>query len=192
MDWLKEILGDAYTDDIGTKVSKAVGERFVSRADFNTLNETKKTLTKQISERDNQLEELKNVDAAGLQAEITRLQEENEAASKKFEESLAAMKLDHALDTAILGAKGKNTKAIKALLQADKLKLKDDGSIDGLDLEALKTSDPYLFDAVENKRLGTETGAGGNGGSGDGTDFSKMSYSEMCAYAQANPNVKFD
>lgn len=44
LEWLKTILGDAYTEDIDKKVSDEIGKQFVSRADFNTLNETKKTL----------------------------------------------------------------------------------------------------------------------------------------------------
>ncbi len=44
LDWLKEILGDTYTEDIDKKVSEEIGKQFVSRTDFNTLNETKKTL----------------------------------------------------------------------------------------------------------------------------------------------------
>lgn len=44
LEWLKTILGDTYTEDIDTKVSDEIGKLFVSRTDFNTLNETKKTL----------------------------------------------------------------------------------------------------------------------------------------------------
>ncbi|MCI1965977.1 MAG: hypothetical protein LKJ17_07595 [Oscillospiraceae bacterium] len=44
LDWLKAILGDAYTDDIDKKVSAEIGKGFVSRADFNTTNEAKKSL----------------------------------------------------------------------------------------------------------------------------------------------------
>ncbi len=44
LEWLKTILGDTYTEDIDKKVSDEIGKQFVSRTDFNTLNETKKTL----------------------------------------------------------------------------------------------------------------------------------------------------
>lgn len=85
LEWLKTILGDAYNDDIDKKVSEEVGKNFVSRSDFNTLNETKKTLDGQIKDRDGQLEELKKVDASGLQAEITRLQSENTKAQTEYD-----------------------------------------------------------------------------------------------------------
>ena len=40
--WLKEILGDLYTDEIDSSVSKKIGENFVSKADFNEKNEAVK------------------------------------------------------------------------------------------------------------------------------------------------------
>lgn len=42
LEWLKTILGDAYTEDIAKQVSEEIGKQFVQRVDFNTLNETKK------------------------------------------------------------------------------------------------------------------------------------------------------
>ena len=38
LDWLKTILGDAYTEEIDKKVSEEIGKGFVARADFNALN----------------------------------------------------------------------------------------------------------------------------------------------------------
>lgn len=49
-----------------------------------------------------------------------------------------------------------------------KLKLKDDGTIDGLDLEALKKSEPYLFEAVKTNIIGGGDPGGGNEPSADG------------------------
>lgn len=156
LDWLKTILGDAYTDDIDKKVSAEIGKNFVSRADFNTLNETKKTLETQIGDRDKQINDLKKVDPAKLQDEIARLQGENKKAKEKYDSDLNAARLSAALDLGITKAKGKNAKAVKALLDSSKLSLKDDGTVDGLDaaLEALKKSDGYLFEQVETKPEG--------------------------------------
>ena len=64
---------------------------------------------------------------------------------------------------AILQAKGKNPKAIKALLDMDKINLKDDGTLEGLDLEGLKKSDGYLFDTETVIIKGTGAPKGGNG-----------------------------
>ena len=167
LEWLKDILGEHYTEDIDKRISDRVSKDFVARADFNVKSAAVKDLEKQLGDRDRQLDELKKIDTAGLQAEITRLQGENKTAKEKFDADLAAVKLDAALDTAILGARGKNAKAIKALLDTSKLKLNDDGTIDGLDLEAVKKTDSYLFENVERKQEGTggpDQGAGGGAG----------------------------
>lgn len=169
LEWLKTILGDNYTEDIDKKVSAEIGKGFVSRSDFNILNDTKKNLETQLSDRDKQLDELKKVDTKTLQAEITRLQGENKAAKEKYDSDLAAVKLDAALDAAITAAGGKNAKAVKALINRDKLKLADDGSVEGLDLEAVKASDGYLFTVTETKQqgIGDSGGAGGDPGHDD-------------------------
>lgn len=80
MDWLKDILGDAHTEDIDKKIASYIGKNFVSKADFRAESDKVKNLEGQIAERDSQLEELKKVDTAGLQATITQLQNENKQA----------------------------------------------------------------------------------------------------------------
>ena len=42
LEWLKTILGGAYTDDVDAKVSAEIGKNFVSKADFNQVNAAKK------------------------------------------------------------------------------------------------------------------------------------------------------
>lgn len=55
LDWLKTILGEAYSEEIDKKVSEEIGKNFVARADFNTLNTEKKALADTVKERDKQL-----------------------------------------------------------------------------------------------------------------------------------------
>ena len=55
--------------------------------------------------------------------------EQAQADSKK---QLEAMQFDHALEGALSGAKARNTKAVRALLETDKLKLNKDGTLTGL------------------------------------------------------------
>ena len=62
LDWLKEILGESWTEEIDKKVSDEIGKGFVSRSDFNTKNEELKTAKSTLKERDGQLEQLKNPD----------------------------------------------------------------------------------------------------------------------------------
>lgn len=95
------------------------------------------------------------VDVEKLKGDLATLQQ-------KYDADTAQLRLDNALDVAIIGAKGRSTKAVKAFLDYGKLKLKDDGTIDGLDLDALKKSEPYLFETIETNITG-----GGEPGGGD-------------------------
>ena len=55
LDWLKEILGESWTEEIDKKVSDEIGKGFVSRSDFNTKNEELKTAKATLKERDGQI-----------------------------------------------------------------------------------------------------------------------------------------
>lgn len=156
MEWLKEILGDSYTDEIKKKLTDEIGKQFVSRADFNTTNETKKTLEAQIASRDKQLEELRKVDADGLQAEITRLTEENKKTQSDFDARLKEIKLETALETKLREAKAVNVRAVKALLDHEKISLDGDNLL-GVDeqLKQLKEKEKWAF---------ADSGAPGSGG----------------------------
>lgn len=190
LDWLKGILGDAYTDEVDQKVSSEIGKHFVAKTDFNALNDTKKGLEEQIAERDRQLEELKKVDASALQAEIDRLQGENKTASEKFEKQVADMKFDYALERALSGAKARNVKAVKALIDAEKLKL-DGDQITGLDdqLEKIKKDSGYLFDDAPSIPKLVD-GTPGTSAKITEDDLSKMTYTELDAYMKAHPDAE--
>jgi len=61
LEWLKTVLGDSYTEDIDKKISQEIGKNFVARADYNTLNETKKTLETSIAEREPQRPNMRKI-----------------------------------------------------------------------------------------------------------------------------------
>lgn len=98
----------------------------------------------------------------------------------KYNADISTIKRDSAVSMAIMQAKGKNPKAIQALLDMENIKVKADGTLEGLDLEALKKSDGYLFD-IETV---TKEGTGLNGGTGSAgktvtkEQFNKMGYKE--------------
>lgn len=147
LDWLKEILGENYSDEIDKKVSEQIGKGFVSRTDYNAKNESYKRLESELSQRDKQLEELKKVDADGLKEQIEKLQESNKNAKNEYEKQLESLKFSHTLQNALTKAKARNVKAVTALLNQDELKL-DGDKILGLDsqLETIKTENSYLFE----------------------------------------------
>ena len=169
MDWLKEILKKAgieeeKVDGVISDISKELPKYFIPKDKYNEVAEAKKQLEKDIQERDNQLEQLKN--AAGnseeLKAQIEQLQAENQKAAEEWQAKMAQMQLDFAIEKALAAAKAKNAKAVKALLDLEKVKLDGDKLL-GLEdqLKEIQQSDPYLFG--ETGKVGSGTNPPGVG-----------------------------
>jgi hypothetical protein len=145
------------TEEQATKAAEASAEElkgFIPKSRFDEVNDTKKKLEEDIKTRDTQLEELKKVDAAGLQQKITDLQNENKIAKEKFDADLKKLQIDNAVEKALIGAKSKNVKAVKALLDLEKAEL-DGETIKGLDdqLKKLKEGEDtkFLFESESTK-----------------------------------------
>ena len=170
MDWLKEILKKAgieegKLDSVISDISKELPKYFIPKDKYNEVAEAKKKLETDIQERDNQLEQLKN--AAGnseeLKAQIEQLQAENQKAAEEWQAKMSQMQLDFAIERALTTAKAKNIKAVKALLDMDKVKLDGDQLL-GIDeqLKELQQSDPYLFGDSGKVGGGTNPPGAGN------------------------------
>ncbi len=200
LDWLKSILGDAYTDDIDKKVSEEIGRAFVAKADFNNVKTELKAAKETITDRDNRLEVLKSSsgDVESLKAQIATLQTENTTAAQAHEAEIKRLKINNAVETALVGAKAKNIKAVMALLDLDKAELAEDGGVKGLNeqIKALTESHDtnFLFDLSSNKGgsfKGLNPAEGRDGGTGSGGKMPQdMTYSELCAYLDSNPDAK--
>ncbi|MEK4701985.1 phage scaffolding protein [Solibacillus sp. FSL R7-0668] len=107
-----------------------------------------KTANETIAERDTQIKDLEPLAAGNkdLLDQITKLQADNKTAAEQYQADLAETQRTYALDGALKDAKVHNVKAVKALLDNEKIKLNGD-ALEGLteQLEALKQSDAYLF-----------------------------------------------
>lgn len=198
LDWLKTILGDAYTDEIDKKVSEEIGKGFVARADFNALNAEKKTLTDTIKERDKQLETLKasNGDVEALKNKITTLQTANQTAAQEYEAEIKRLKIDTAVELALSAAKAKNLRATKALLELDKAELAEDGTVKGLAEQIKKLAESpesgFMFETSKPNQnfKGFKPGESGEPKTNGGKEPSEMSYDELCAYLGENPGTQ--
>lgn len=172
---------------------------YIPKARFDEVNNEKKKLELDVRDRDGQLETLKNStgDVETLKKQIETLQSENKAKDEAHAEEIKQLKIDTAIESALIGAKAKNNLAVKALLKdLDKAELQEDGTIKGLaeQITALQKSDEYLFNTETKKTQvkGAKPGESGNE-PGDGkVDISKMTYSELAAYMAENPDVKID
>lgn len=165
------------------------------KEELTTVTKEKEKLESDIAERNAQLETLK--ESAGsvddLKAQIAKLQSENAQKDKAHKAEMDAFKIDIAVDKAIAGAKGKNIKAIKALLNMNEIKLDKDGNVVGYSeqLENLMKADDskFLFDTPQDHSLqGFNPAASGNslGSNNGGVDISKMTYEQIVAMESGN------
>ncbi len=132
-----------------------------------------------------------------LKEEVTKLQNDNKNNEKRYLKEVNDLKLDYAINDAIKNAKGRNHKAIRALLNLENIKVNEDGNIDGLD-EQINTlvsddSSSFLFLNESNgknkeKFKGVEPIQSNVEGIPK-TDLSKMSYSEYVQYLNQNPQA---
>lgn len=166
-----------------------------AKADYETLKQQLDTSNVQIKERDEQLETLKKSsgDNEALTQQINTLQAENKAAREKYEADIKELKLTTAIKLAV-GATAQDTDLVAGLFDKAKLILSEDGKVTGLEeqLKSLKKEKAFLF---KEDKSGTAI-KGGKPAEGSGTPpvdkKPDMTYSEMCAYLEANPGAKIE
>lgn len=174
----------------------------VSAAEISNLQTENEGLTSQVKERDKQLETLKKSagDNAELQKQIEQLQTDNATAKANHESEMNQLKVQYAVEKALTSANAKNIKAVKALLDLDDAKLDKDGNVKGLQeqIDKLVSGEDtkFLFNEVQQSQQqqtfkGFQPGATSTDVKpGTEVDTSKMSYEELCAYMEANPNAE--
>jgi hypothetical protein len=190
MDFLKTIFGDkaltyaeleaALKDNKDIKLANLASGQYVDKAkldgkisELNTANQTIKDLQDTVKKFD-------GVDPEKLKKDVSDWEQ-------KYNNDIGKLKLDYALETALMASKAKNIKAVKALLNFDEIKLDGDKLL-GLDaqLEAIKKDNDFLFEA--EKQGGTQDpstvtlNSGGAHSAKGGVDYDKMSDEEY--YAQ--------
>src|SRR5690625_5175873 len=102
---------------------KSVNELKGQVDELESLKAQNEDLTNQLTERDEQLEDLKKVDAEGLQAKIDELQQVNEQTKTEYEQKLQTQAFEHRLENTLKDAGVRNVKAVKALLDTENIKL---------------------------------------------------------------------
>ena len=143
---LNEILGEAYAqipEDVQNKykdIDLVDSSTYVDKDKFDALDEQLKTANTTIDDL-----KKSNKDNEELQTKVT----DYESKVSDYEKQIQDMQFNYAVDGALKGANVRNTKAIKALLNLENVKL-DGENILGLtdQLEELKKSDSYLFETT--------------------------------------------
>lgn len=154
-------------------------------------------LKTQVSERDTQLETLKTSagDNEALTKQIADLQAENTKAKESHESEMNQLRVDFAVEKALTVAKAKNVKAARALLDLTDAKLDKDGNVKGLkeQIDKLVAGDDtkFLFEAAKKQTFkGFQPGASTAQKPGAEVDMSKMTYEELEAYIENNPDAE--
>lgn len=186
------------SEELAAKAEKASLEElkgYVEKSKHDEVLEENKTLKASVSDRDKQLETLKASagDNEELKKQIETMKQQNADQEKTHKAELAQLRLDNAMDAALAAAGAKNGKAVKALLDVSKVKLGEDGKLVGWDeqIKAIQKSDSYLFNAKQqNNFRGFQPGASGDSKPGTIVDMSKMTYEELAAYMENNPDAE--
>ena len=163
---LKELgLNDDQIAAVMTSYGKEVNPL---KEQVDSLTSERDNLKQQVSDRDGQLDDLRKNAGKNeeLEATIKQLQEDNKAAAAKYQNDLAAKEKGSKIEGALRDAKAKNVKAVLSLIDTEKVSVQKDGTLDGLtdQIEAVKKSDSYLFNA---ENAGQPIKFGGNFGNGD-------------------------
>ena len=187
-------------EELASKCEKASSEElknYVPYERFKELVDEKNKLKTDIADRDKQFETLKNSsgDVEAMKEQIATLQAENKSKDEAHAAEIRQMKINSALESALISSKAKNLTAVKALIKdLDKAELLDDGSIKGLEeqITALKKSDSYLFEeavATKPNFKGFQPGVAKKETATGKVDMSKMSYDELASYIENNPDI---
>ena len=169
---------DKIMDENGTDIETAKGE-------LSAITTERDSLRTQIADRDKQIESLKASagDNEKLKGQIAELQAQNKATQ-----------INSAVEMALVGAKAKNVKAVKALLEGlDTAEFGADGKIKGLDDQIAK-----LQGAEDTKFLFGDTSVITGGTPADPNDpkpktmtkadFLKLSSKDQMTYIKDHPN----
>lgn len=170
------------------ELNKILPTEWIPKAKFNETSEQVKLFKQQLDDTNAQLSTLK--EKAGLsddyKKQIDDLTTKQKTQETEYKTQLTKLKRDTAIESALAGAKAKNLKAARALLDESKIVFGDDGNVSGVSeqLESIKKDNSYLFDSAEGEGdKGQENGGpklpsfggnpGGTAGSSDGL-WSKM------------------
>ena len=148
-DFLKKL---GLTDEIADKVMDQHDKDIQQLKDNNAeLQSTNDSLNEQITSNAKQLKDLKKVagDNEELQAKLDKSMSDSKEREKKLKDQIATQRKNFAVGNALRDAGAKNSKAVEALLDLDKVSLDDNGQLIGISdqIDNIKKSDSYLFNS---------------------------------------------
>ncbi|EMK2594066.1 phage scaffolding protein [Bacillus cereus] len=162
--------GLGLTDEVITKIIAEHGKSVVdTQQKLTTAESEANTLKEQLQERDNDIIQLKEKAGSNeeLKGQLDTLQEKYNNDTAELQASKAKDRLNYKVDLALKDANALNTKAVKALLKMDSIKMNDKDELEGLteQIEQLQKAEDSSM--LFNVKQATPQWHGGNpGGSG--------------------------
>jgi len=179
----KDAEGKLVLDDNGDPV---LLDRVVLAEKHERIAAERDELKTRVDDLDGRIKELSEASgtAEELKAKVDELTAAQEKTASEYEQRMAEREREYALDTALLGAglKPERLKAAKALIEGVEIR---DGKLEGLDLEAFKGANEYLFDVPKEGSAGLPPR--GAGGALTQEEIDRMSVDE---YAEARKSGK--
>ena len=151
--------------------------------DIGTVKTELESVKGQLQTAKDGLKAFEGVDVAQLQQRIAQLQSDLTAKDTEHQTQLANLAFDRKVEDAITAARGRNAKAIKALLDIDSLRKSKNQDADiKAAMDALQKDSGYLFGEEGNPPpYSPGAGTGGVGGTVDGV---------TAAFSKLNPGLK--
>lgn len=170
----------------GKDIEKAKGE-------LETIETEKENLEEQLEKANETIEEFKGMDIESMKAAAEDYKTKYEESKTEYEKELEKIKFNHTLDKTLAGAKAKNTKAVRALLDLEGLKL-NEGKIVGLSeqLERLQEENDFLFkleDKEDDKPNFTRPNKGGKSKGLTQEEFREMGYLDKIELKKKDPEL---
>lgn len=157
----EKILSDAgveLTDEQKAAISKEMGENYKTVADWQKQHDKVQALETTLKETQDKLKTFDGVDAAALNQEIAKLKADLEEKDADYQKQIADRDFQDMLKESIASSKGRNVKAITALLPLDELKASKNQKED-IDAELKKLAEAedskMLFGEPEPQIVGT-------------------------------------
>lgn len=177
-------------DSIMDENSKDIGK---AKGDNEKLSEQVEHLTQEISDRDEQLAELKKVNADELKSKIEELEAKNKESATEYEAKVTELKRESAIKESLYENGVTSIEQVMRQLDLDAITFKD-GSLIGLkeQIETLK-ADPVLkgWFSTSTNLEGAKPKDSNTTPPDGGKDLSEMGYDELVEYAKTHPDFDF-
>ena len=139
------------SDEQVAKVTEDYEKNYVEKSRYAAKEDELKAAKDESKTTRGELDKLKkdHKDNAELVKQIDELKAAADARDKEHAAKVKAMEIDSIVEKSLLGAKAKNTAAVRALLKLEGAEA-ENGAIKGLDdqINKLKESDAYLFEGI--------------------------------------------